>query len=316
MAEPSGRVRRLATRFRHVWRPKLAAASVVLGFSLGLQGCDQTSDIATHIYPNWRQEPDYLVDFQFTLPGEYNPFLNSCSMRGLAGGMQCSGRGKCTAWDETTSDSITFCKCDTDWADPECRTKRKSQFIAYFCSLFGGVFGLDHFYVGDVGGGIAKAVTVGGFGIWYAVDIVRFGSGNPYATVYRHSPISETTVATSHRLATDLPHWCYFTSIMVWFYAMGFTFAFLAARRSIFTKRRDYLLLQVMEQRFPGLTAYSHDAWVATHFPESTKRTRTLQNPDMVGPAYGAAGSAPPMGMMAAPGNYYAQGPPAKQVAF
>jgi hypothetical protein len=29
-----------------------------------------------------------------------------------------------------------MCECDPDWADPECRTKRKSQAVAYTLALF------------------------------------------------------------------------------------------------------------------------------------------------------------------------------------
>merc|ERR1719502_2008136 len=89
----------------------------------------------------------------------------------------------------------SFCKCYRDWADPECRTKRKSQMVAYFLSVFLGFFGADHFYLGNFYSGFAKLATLGGAGIWWLIDIVRIGSSPVYANEYR--------------LAYDLPHWEY-----------------------------------------------------------------------------------------------------------
>lgn len=37
-------------------------------------------------------------------------------------------------------------------------------------SIFGGAYGIDRFYIGDVGLGIAKLLTCGGIGIWTIVD--------------------------------------------------------------------------------------------------------------------------------------------------
>jgi len=39
-------------------------------------------------------------------------------------------------------------------------------------SFLGGFLGLDRFYKGEVGWGVVKLITAGGFGVWYLVDLV------------------------------------------------------------------------------------------------------------------------------------------------
>ncbi len=50
--------------------------------------------------------------------------------------------------------------------------KEKKKSIALLFSVIFGFWGLDRFYLGYVGMGIAKFVTFGGFGIWWLIDIV------------------------------------------------------------------------------------------------------------------------------------------------
>jgi predicted RNA-binding Zn-ribbon protein involved in translation (DUF1610 family) len=39
-------------------------------------------------------------------------------------------------------------------------------------SIFLGGFGVDRFYVGKIGTGILKLVTLGGFGVWWLIDLI------------------------------------------------------------------------------------------------------------------------------------------------
>lgn len=47
----------------------------------------------------------------------------------------------------------------------------KKAWITFLLALFWGYFGVDRFYLGEVGLGILKFMTVGGVGIWWVIDI-------------------------------------------------------------------------------------------------------------------------------------------------
>jgi TM2 domain-containing membrane protein YozV len=44
-------------------------------------------------------------------------------------------------------------------------------------SIFLGEFGVDRFYVGKIGTGILKLITVGGCGIWWLIDLIMIICG-------------------------------------------------------------------------------------------------------------------------------------------
>ncbi|MGC4174934.1 TM2 domain-containing protein [Demequina sp.] len=57
----------------------------------------------------------------------------------------------------------------------------QKSFVAtwLFAWLFG-YFGIDRFYLGKIGTGILKLITVGGFGLWYLIDVILVLAGGQH----------------------------------------------------------------------------------------------------------------------------------------
>ena len=47
----------------------------------------------------------------------------------------------------------------------------RRQLTLLILSFLAGWLGVDRFYQGQVGWGIVKLITVGGFGVWYVIDL-------------------------------------------------------------------------------------------------------------------------------------------------
>jgi len=220
---------------------QLLVACIVLFCSVSLQGCFLS--VPQHDKPNWISKTNYLVKYEYIPPGESSSaaMLNSCSP-GASGRQVCSGRGQCKLWsgqpltparkqEDAATMTTFFCDCMAEWADPECKTRRKSQLNAWALSMSLGVFGADHFYLGFIYHGLAKlgvSFLVGlisllwwsqiswyfpvvGFGTWWIFDVMRIGCAPVYATDFR--------------VNNDLPHWVFVSTICFLFAAGGLVFS-------------------------------------------------------------------------------------------
>lgn len=198
--------------------------------AVGLQGCDLVVNF--HTVGNWRKQPNYLQEWSV------NGTLNTCMNHSLTPSQQCNGNGYCLIYDMaprmTMKDGLYICKCEREWAGPDCSVPRKSQMKAFGLSLFLGYLGADYFYLGFPLWGTLKLFTLGGAGFWWLVDIVRTASGPVYAHDFR--------------TAQDLTHWVAVLILLFVFITAGVLIAiegYLIVRRK---KRADVQKLESVEE--------------------------------------------------------------------
>lgn len=223
---------------------KAAAAALLVVLAVFLQGCDYS--IPVHKVAEWRKAMNYLISFEYIPAGQppTSAVINSCNPKHLLDVTeQCAGNGFCTPWNsqpgDTTATDVSqkpfmFCHCNPEYTDPECRTRRKSQTVAFLWSLFFGFLGADQFYLGFPVAGILKLVTLGGAGAWWIFDTIRIGSAPVYAVNYK--------------VAADLPFWTYVFSVFSFMTFVGFVGALVSAARYRTAKRKEAMLQKAEEE--------------------------------------------------------------------
>jgi TM2 domain-containing membrane protein YozV len=63
----------------------------------------------------------------------------------------------------------------------------KNWLTAFFLSLILGGLGADRFYLGKPGTAILKILTLGGFGIWYLIDLIMIATKNVHGVVWENT---------------------------------------------------------------------------------------------------------------------------------
>jgi TM2 domain-containing membrane protein YozV len=62
-------------------------------------------------------------------------------------------------------------------------TRKVNWMITLILSIFLGQLGVDRFMMGQVGWGILKLITFGGFGIWWLIDVIMIATKHEYAGI-------------------------------------------------------------------------------------------------------------------------------------
>lgn len=64
------------------------------------------------------------------------------------------------------------------------RTRNLNWILTLVMSILFGGLGVDRFMMGQVGWGLLKLFTAGGFGVWWLIDVILIATQYPFQGVH------------------------------------------------------------------------------------------------------------------------------------
>lgn len=61
--------------------------------------------------------------------------------------------------------------------------KKVNWVVTLVLSIIFGQLGVDRFIMGKIGTGILKLITVGGFGLWWLIDVILIATKHQYSDI-------------------------------------------------------------------------------------------------------------------------------------